>query len=90
MTTMLANGSVLSEAMLDGFRAKAGTYDRENSFFKEDFEVLQRAGYLKMAVPAELGGLGMSVADVCREQRRLAAYGNIHVGRRGRRWAPRA
>jgi alkylation response protein AidB-like acyl-CoA dehydrogenase len=51
---------------------RAAAYDRENRFFTEDFEELRAAGYLKIAIPKELGGHGMSLADVCREQRRLA------------------
>ena len=39
-------------------------YDRENRFFQEDFDDLKRAGYLTMAVPKELGGRGMTLAQV--------------------------
>jgi alkylation response protein AidB-like acyl-CoA dehydrogenase len=53
---------------------RAPIYDQENRFFDEDFEELQAAGYLRMAVPKELGGLGMSLAQVCQEQRRLGYY----------------
>jgi alkylation response protein AidB-like acyl-CoA dehydrogenase len=65
---------LLSEATLDTFRARAGTYDLENRFFQEDFDDLTRAGYLRMAVPLEFGGLGYTLADVARETRRLAMY----------------
>src|ERR1700730_4890892 len=64
----------LSDEMLARFAARAETYDRENRFFDEDFEELQAARYLLLPVPAELGGRGMSLAEVCREQRRLAYY----------------
>ncbi len=66
--------SPLTEDMLLRFQQRAPGYDRENRFFTEDFEELQRAGYLLMAVPKELGGLGMTLAEVCREQRRLGYY----------------
>ena len=33
---------------------------------------LKAAGYLVQAVPEELGGLGLSLAEVCQQQRRLA------------------
>jgi alkylation response protein AidB-like acyl-CoA dehydrogenase len=36
--------------------------------------LLRRAGYLTMAVPEELGGRGLRLAEVCREQRRLAYH----------------
>src|SRR6516225_5336568 len=63
---------LLSEEILARCFERAPAYDQENRFFTEDFEELRDAGYLKMAVPTELGGHGMSLADVCREQRRLA------------------
>ena len=49
---------VLSGSLLETFRARAAVYDRENRFFQEDFDDLRQAGYLRMAVPRELGGLG--------------------------------
>jgi alkylation response protein AidB-like acyl-CoA dehydrogenase len=64
--------SVLTDDMLDHCAARTAEYDRENRFFTEDFEELRAAGYLLMAVPTELGGLGMTLADVCKEERRLA------------------
>ncbi len=68
----MATLPVLSEALIDRCGDRAATYDRENRFFSEDFEELRQAGYLKMAVPKEFGGLGMNLAEVCHEQRRLA------------------
>jgi alkylation response protein AidB-like acyl-CoA dehydrogenase len=63
---------VLTDELLARCGERAATYDRENRFFQEDFEELKRAGYLQMPIPREIGGLGMSLAEVCREQRRLA------------------
>jgi alkylation response protein AidB-like acyl-CoA dehydrogenase len=68
------NNHILSEDVLEACYRRAPQYDLENRFFDEDYEQLQAAGYLKMAVPKELGGMGMNVAEVCREQRRLAYY----------------
>lgn len=68
------NGYVLSEEILDRCRERAPGYDEENRFFTEDFEELRDAGYTKMNVPTELGGLGKSLAEVCQEQRRLSMY----------------
>src|SRR6266705_400922 len=70
--TATATPSVLSDAIITHCGERAAGYDRENRFFTEDFEQLRAAGYLEIAVPKELGGLGMSLAEVCREQRRLA------------------
>src|SRR3712207_1058824 len=64
--------SILSESLIDRCGQRAPVYDRENRFFQEDFEELRDAGYLVAAVPTELGGHGLSLAEVCREQRRLA------------------
>jgi alkylation response protein AidB-like acyl-CoA dehydrogenase len=64
--------TVLSDEILDRCAARTAGYDRENRFFTEDFEELRATGYLLMAVPTELGGLGMTLAEVCQEERRLA------------------
>jgi alkylation response protein AidB-like acyl-CoA dehydrogenase len=66
--------AVLTEEMLQRFAERAPVYDRENRFFSEDFEELRDAGYLTMAVPRELGGLGYSLAEVCAQQRRLGYH----------------
>jgi alkylation response protein AidB-like acyl-CoA dehydrogenase len=66
--------SVLSEEMLSRFASRAATYDRENRFFHEDFEELRAAKYLLLPLPSEFGGAGLTLAEVCREQRRLAYY----------------
>jgi len=63
---------VLTEDMLARFGERAAGYDRDNRFFSEDFEELRASGYLKMTVPEDLGGYGYSLADVCKQQRRLA------------------
>ncbi len=64
--------TVLTEEILEHCGSRAAGYDRENRFFTEDFEELRAAGYLLMAVPVELGGMGMTLAEVCKEERRLA------------------
>lgn len=81
-----ATKTIVSEEMLARFAARAESYDRENRFFTEDFEELRAAGYLRLPIPAELGGPGLSLAEMCREQRRLAYYApatalgiNMHV-----------
>src|SRR5689334_10859405 len=66
--------SVLTDEMLARFGERAARYDAENSFFTEDFEELRAAGYLTLPVPRELGGAGLTLAEVAREQRRLAYH----------------
>jgi alkylation response protein AidB-like acyl-CoA dehydrogenase len=60
--------------MLERFSSRAATYDQENRFFEEDFKELRAANYLLLPVPAEFGGFGMTLTEVCREQRRLAYH----------------
>jgi alkylation response protein AidB-like acyl-CoA dehydrogenase len=73
-TRPAAGRPLLGDATLEAFWQRAPGYDRENSFFTEDFADLRDAGYLTAAVPAELGGRGLSLAQVCAEQRRVAYY----------------
>jgi alkylation response protein AidB-like acyl-CoA dehydrogenase len=80
------SGAVLTEEMLTRFAERAASYDRENRFFTEDFEELRAAKYLLLPVPKEFGGAGLTLAEMCRQQRRLAYYApatalavNMHV-----------
>ena len=70
----VAAGSILSDALLQGCRQRAAGYDRENKFCQEDFDELKAAGYLKMAIPTEFGGLGYSLHQAHQETRRLARH----------------
>jgi alkylation response protein AidB-like acyl-CoA dehydrogenase len=72
MVTPVSIDSPLSDDLLERCAQRAAIYDRENRFFFEDFEELRKAGYLLAAVPKEFGGLGLTLAEVCQEQRRLA------------------
>jgi alkylation response protein AidB-like acyl-CoA dehydrogenase len=72
--TQLSGARSLSDELLARLASRAATYDRENRFFNEDFEELRAAKYLLLPVPQEFGGAGMTLAEVCREQRRLAYY----------------
>ncbi len=81
-----AADSVLTDEMLARFASRSGRYDRENSFFTEDFDELRTAGYLRLAVPTDLGGPGFTLADVVRAQRRLGFHApatalaiNMHI-----------
>ena len=71
---MHAIDHIVSDKLLHKFAERTAVYDRENRFFHEDFEDLRDADYLTMPVPKELGGGGLSFAEVCREQRRLGYY----------------
>ena len=64
--------SFLPDHLLDTFRDRAVVHDRENTFPREDLADLREAGYLRLLVPRELGGLGASLLEASRIQRRLA------------------
>ncbi|NQW18024.1 MAG: acyl-CoA/acyl-ACP dehydrogenase [Chloroflexi bacterium] len=81
-----APNSVLTEDMLGRFLTRSSEYDRENKFFFEDLEEFKEAGYLKLAVPKELGGGGLNLAEMSKETGRLGKYApatalalNMHV-----------
>ncbi len=69
-----STGRALTDELLARFDSRAATYDRENRFFDQDFDELRAAKYLVLPVPANFGGPGLSLAEVCREQRRLAYH----------------
>ena len=69
-----ATQDVLAQSLLDKCRERAPVYDRENRFCQEDFDDLKAAGYMKMALPKEFGGLGFKLDEVAKETRRLAGY----------------
>ncbi|GAB3616442.1 acyl-CoA dehydrogenase family protein [Okibacterium endophyticum] len=69
---MTAETHPLSEELLERIRSRAADYDRRNAFFDDDLEEVSAAGYLRAFVPADRGGLGMSLRDVANQQQRLA------------------
>jgi alkylation response protein AidB-like acyl-CoA dehydrogenase len=71
---MFAECELLTDELLHRFAGRCASYDRDNRFFHEDFHELQQVGYLTLPVPRELGGAGFTLAEVCREQRRLGYY----------------
>jgi alkylation response protein AidB-like acyl-CoA dehydrogenase len=67
-----ASAPILPDEVLTRFGERAPVYDRENRFFSDDFEELRQAGYLTINIPREFGGHGLSLAETCRENQRLA------------------
>jgi len=77
---------LLPAEMLARFDERAPVYDRDNEFFTEDFQELQDAGFLDIAIPTEMGGRGMGLDQVSQAMRRLgyvapatALAVNMHV-----------
>ena len=63
---------LLDDALLERIHDRAAEHDRAGSFPHEDLAELQAAGYLAALVPERLGGAGLSLAELTREQTRLA------------------
>jgi len=74
MTVIDRTASILTSDILERCASRAAAYDRDNRFFQEDFDELKAAGYLLLSVPKTFGGLGLNLAEVCREQARLAYW----------------
>jgi alkylation response protein AidB-like acyl-CoA dehydrogenase len=72
--TQSATRTELPTDLLEGFRARAGELDRTNAYFAEDLAELRELGYLAAAVPTNLGGWGLNLAEMAASQRRLARY----------------
>ncbi len=72
--TLPTTPTALPQDVLDGFRARAGELDRANAYFDEDLAELGAAGYLAAAVPTDIGGWGLDLAQLAAAQRRLARY----------------
>jgi alkylation response protein AidB-like acyl-CoA dehydrogenase len=64
--------TLLNSDLLARMDERAPRYDRENTFFLEDFEELKAAGVLSMAIPTAYGGGGLVLDEVSQVMRRIA------------------
>lgn len=64
--------TLLTDGLLATIRDRAAGHDRDNTFPDDDLADLRAAGYLLAFVPSELGGAGLTLEEVAREQVRLA------------------
>lgn len=62
----------LAGELADEFATRAEAHDRDGSFPFENYERMKEAGYLRVTVPEELGGLGATLPDLVLLQERLA------------------
>lgn len=60
------------EALALKFAERAAAHDREGSFPFENMADLRAAGYMKLTVPSEYGGDGISLYELVQAQERLA------------------
>jgi acyl-CoA dehydrogenase len=56
------------------FAPRGAAHDRENTFVAENYAELRSSGYLRMAVPEDLGGGGATTRQVCFAQAELARH----------------
>jgi alkylation response protein AidB-like acyl-CoA dehydrogenase len=77
ITTLTTDRQVRTELpaeMLETFRSRAAELDRTNTYFADDLAALRSVGYPAAAVPVDLGGWGLDLAQMAASQRRLARY----------------
>lgn len=72
MTVTSSRRTLLTDEVLARIAGRAPVHDRENTFPHEDLADLRALGYLTAFVPERLGGAGLSLEEVAREQVRLA------------------
>ncbi|MFF1528976.1 acyl-CoA dehydrogenase family protein [Cellulomonas sp. NPDC058312] len=72
MTVTSSRRTLLTDEVLARIAERAPVHDRENTFPHEDLADLRALGYLTAFVPERLGGAGLSLEEVAREQVRLA------------------
>lgn len=62
----------LAEELAEEFGTRAAEVDRSGRFPTENIERMKETGYLKIAVPEELGGFGADLETVCATQAIIA------------------
>lgn len=62
----------LADGIIERCGQRAPTYDKDNKFFADDFAELTGAGFLKLNIPKEFGGHGLSLTETGKELRSLA------------------
>ncbi|MGW8481666.1 acyl-CoA dehydrogenase family protein [Microbacterium sp. NPDC055903] len=63
----------LPDDLIERIRERAPIHDRENTFPQQDLDELREAGYLRILVPASLGGAGLGLEEAAVLQQRLAS-----------------
>lgn len=63
---------ILDDQLVDSLRDRAARNDAENTFPVDDLEALRDRGYLRLLVPRNFGGGGLTLEQMARVQKRLA------------------
>src|SRR5690606_19358721 len=71
MTRTRTDWSAKAAAVAQEIAAKAAAHDADDSFVVEAYERLKAEGFFAALVPAEFGGGGASVGEICRAIRIL-------------------
>jgi alkylation response protein AidB-like acyl-CoA dehydrogenase len=74
ITRPAEGAELLTEELLEPFRARAAEADDRNEYFFADLEDLRAIGYLAAAVPEHRGGWGLDLGALAQVQRRIARY----------------
>ncbi|MGH2685373.1 MAG: acyl-CoA dehydrogenase family protein [Actinomycetota bacterium] len=56
------------------FSTHAAQHDRDGTFVTEAFDIIRESGYLALAVPTELGGMGATIGQVSAAQAEMARH----------------
>lgn len=64
----------LATELGENIAASAPDHDVHNTFVADSYKLLESAGYLKLAVPEDLGGSGATMRQVCYAQAELARH----------------
>lgn len=64
--------TILDDEVLDALRDRAIAADHANEFPVADLDDLRDLGYLRLRVPREFGGMGLTLEQLVRVQKRLA------------------
>jgi alkylation response protein AidB-like acyl-CoA dehydrogenase len=56
------------------FSADASNFDANNRFVYQNYDLLRENGFFKLAIPADLGGVGASFGEVCGIVRELGRH----------------
>ena len=73
-TSLLTHDVTLTDGLLEAFRSRAPEHDRDGRYPADDLDDLRAIGWLGAAAPVELGGLGLNLVQLARDQRRLARF----------------
>lgn len=73
-TTRPADLSSWADDLGRAVGGNAARHDDEGSWVADSFDILRASGYLALAVPSEMGGMGATIADVAGVQRMLGRH----------------